>query len=578
MNGLVYRLWFRQVLVLPILAVLIASIGFVAGVSCAEWMWWGAVAGAACVGVNRDRRAWLIASGCFAVTLLALWALTHAGVTRTWVDAQQYHLPAVRALVAGWNPVTTATPESLAAFLDLGEGDSRFWMMLAMPKSVWALNAVASFFTHNAFNLFFPAYFLVLVPVMCVVARAFAPLGRVAAVCAICLVLAIVPAYNVNVDTVVALAGIGLLVSMWRALRGESPDWLALFAFSFWMSSAKQTAALHCFLIWLLFLGCWLRTRRDFGRVLALGAVLLVAWAITSVSPLYTSWKNYGHPLYPCYTADSERYPEIDLVADFKVQNEDAARMGRIGRYFNAMVSADVTRWVYAKLTGKPDFRPQAQFFSYNNSDENPTTPTEPVVKLAYWGMIVLVLVFGRKPERLILLLTLVVSLAVPKLMFGYLRYTPWLFWGWLLALHAVQTRFAEGRMISRCVAPAFLVLWAVPFFSVVLNAAILIDLRWATKQVLDETGKLPTVAQVASTGTTAGAGVLAARAYGCEKIVRDSGNSGVPFFTYEFNVLELPEASYYQTLQAKRDRRERLVGYVWLLVKSVGNFFRLIV
>ena len=132
--------------------------------------------------------------------------------------------------------------------------------------------------------------------------------------------------------------------------------------------------------------------------------------------------------------------------------------------------------------------------------------------------------------------------------------------------------------MISRCVAPTFLVLWAVPVFSVVLNAAILVDLRWATKQVLDEAGKLPTFAQVASTGTTVGAGVLAARAYGCEKIVPGSGNSGVPFFTYEFNVCEQPKTSYYQALQAKRDRCERLVGYMWLLVKSLGNFFRLIV
>lgn len=564
----------RQLLVFSAAVTVIASTVFLFGGCCAVWQWYAAGLVALWIGsFGSERRVALRSSGCFILALGILWVLSHTMITRTWIDASAYHLPATRLLVEGWNPVLDSTPEKIAAFGGLQIEDARFLMIMAMPKVAWVFNAVAAAFTGEVLNLFYPLFFVLALALGIHIWLVFREYGSWVGVLAVAFALSLLPPFNMPVDVAVAVGGIGLLVSMWRVLKGDRPDWIALFCFSFWLSASKQTGALQCGVMWLVFAALTIRSWVRFRQYVLLGAVLAVAWIGVLVAPFYTTWRNYGHPLYPCYTVDKEKYPVQDVVADFKVQNDDAASMGYVGRFANAYVSSDLTRLYYRIMTGRKDFCPQAQFFGYGNDVPHPVTPTSTLYKAAFCALLVLTMTFGRRPERWAYLIGLAAMFTIPKLMVGYGRYVPWLFWSGLLALaiafeqHARFVRLSVLVVMS-CSAIALLA-------PAVLNFSILVDQRYTAEKALEH--KMIHSAVALSPKTLSAVGVLAVRAYGLQSFECKSKNLGNHFYTEEFCINADAPKSYCRRIQENPNRARRLLGYPMLMLRSIPEFFSLL-
>lgn len=564
----------RQLLIFSAAVAVIASTAFLFGGCCAVWQWYAAGLVALWIGsFGSERRVTLRSSGCFILVLGILWGLSHTMITRTWIDASAYHLPATRLLVERWNPVLDSTPEKITAFGGLQIEDARFLMIMAMPKVAWVFNAVAAAFTCEVLNLFYPLFFVLALALGIHIWLAFREYGSWVGVLAVAFALSLLPPFNMPVDVAVAVGGIGLLVSMWLVLKGERPDWIAFFCFSFWLSASKQTGALQCGVMWLVFAALTIRSWVRFRQYALLGVVLAVAWISVSVAPFYTTWRNYGHPLYPCYTVDEAKYPVQDVVSDFKVQNDDAASMGYLGRFANAYVSSGLTRLYYRIKTGQRDFCPQAQFFGYGNADPHPTTPTSTMYKVAFCSLLVLIMAFGRRPDRWAYMIGLAALFTVPKLMVGYGRYVPWLFWLGLLAIAISsehRVRFVRRSVIAVVACSAITLL-----APSVLNFSILVDQRYTAEKALAQ--KVIRSPTALSQTTFSAVGALSARAYGLQGFEREAKASSVHFYTEEFCVDATAPKSYYQRIQENPSRTRRLLGYPLLMLRSIPEFFILL-
>ena len=573
MNG-IFKCLERQLLIFSVAIAVIASTAFLFGGCCAVWQWYAAGLVALWIGsFGSERRVALRSSGCFILALGVMWGLSHTMITRTWIDASAYHLPATRLLVEGWNPVLDSTPEKIAAFGGLQIEDARFLMVMAMPKVAWVFNAVAAAFTGEVLNLFYPLFFVLALALGIHVWLVFRECGSWVGVLAVAFALSLLPPFNMPVDVAVTVGGIGLLVLMWRVLKGDRPDWIALFCFSFWLSASKQTGALQCGVMWVVFAALTIRSWARFRQYALLGVVLAVAWIIVSVAPFYTTWRNYGHPLYPCYTVDEAKYPVQDVVSDFKIQNDDAASMGYLGRFANAYISSGLTRVYYGIKTGRKDFCPQAQFFTYGNDVPHPVTPTSTLYKAAFCALLVLVLILGRRPERWAYVIGLAAMFTVPKLMVGYGRYVPWLFWSGLLAVAIASEQ--RARFVRLSVFAAMVCSTIALLGPSVLNFSILVDQRYAAEKALAQ--KMIRSATAVSQTTLSAVGALAARAYGLQGFERESKSSAVHFYTEEFCVDATVPKSYYRRIQENPNRASRLLGYPMLMLRSIPEFFSLL-
>ena len=47
----------------------------------------------------------------------------------------------------------------------------------------------------------------------------------------------------------------------------------------------------------------------------ALGGALAALFLVVCANPYLTSWRHYGHPLYPVYSVDEARFPSHDLTS-----------------------------------------------------------------------------------------------------------------------------------------------------------------------------------------------------------------------------------------------------------------------
>lgn len=117
-------------LVFPVLVIEIVAATFLfPGGRCGAWQWWLAVAGTVAWAYGRagNRRSGIAAAGGFLAVLGLLWLLSNATVVEARYDMLRCHVPAVRLLIGGWNPVWGGTPEGIQAekltadFLDRNE-------------------------------------------------------------------------------------------------------------------------------------------------------------------------------------------------------------------------------------------------------------------------------------------------------------------------------------------------------------------------------------------------------------------------------------------------------------------------
>ena len=357
----------RPVLFFPVAVVLLVAATFLfPGGRCGLWQWWAAVAATSAFCVLRAaswRRG--VASACLFLAFVAVvWLLSNIGSVPGdggVFDAIGYHQPAIRLMVEGWNPVWEGTAEGVRGATGVDPGLTRFPTLLCMPRGVWYFLAPAYLFTGAHLNILYPLSPFLLMSFAFAVWRAMPSASRAVRAFVVMSVLGAIPHSGMIVDHVVALAGVGLLMTMYDSLANRRLDLPRLAVFTFWMAVAKQTSLLHAAVFWAVFLAACvvLRCGAAAARALRAGVLAAVLAAPVLVSPYVTSWVNFSHPLYPRYTCDPVRFPAKDAPGqDLRDRNADADAMGYVGSWANAFVAPPLVRAFYRLKTGKADFMP----------------------------------------------------------------------------------------------------------------------------------------------------------------------------------------------------------------------------
>ncbi len=440
----------RQVLVFPLLVVVLACASFLFGGRCATWQWWTAVTAvvaAPFVRKNR-RRAAVGAAGLFAVVLFALKFVVPLFVWDSMErpDLPTCHLPMIQLLIEGWNPVSDPTAEGITASLGLD-----LWGMAPLHvafsmKTLAVFSAVAFAFVGDPHALTFPLLVFLWLGVLLAAVRMFRGFARWALVAALVFVLPMV-AWRMPVDLAMAFASCGLLLTMLDALRRKECDWIALAVWGAWMTTLKLNGALGLAIFAAAFAVAKIRKERGerkrwAARFAAWIAVVAVVAGIVSWNPLGTSWRTFGHPLYPYQTVDAERFPVQNLAWDLQNGNDDFRSMGRVARLAHAYLSPQATVALYRTFLRRPDFEPECEWWKLEVFPDG-------YVRAVLWLMFGLLLFLpAGRPFGIGGLLLLAF---VPDAMVGYTRYQPWLSALGCLAV-ALAAERAEARIDARLV------------------------------------------------------------------------------------------------------------------------------
>ena len=439
----------RQVLVFTLLVVVLACASFLFGGRCAAWQWWTAVAAVVTAPfVRKDRRrAALGAAGLFALLLFALRCLIPPLV---WDDTEcadmaAYHLPMVQLLIEGWNPVADPTAEGITKSLGLDLWGMAPLHVAFLPKTMAVFSAVAYTFVGDPYALTFPLPVFLWLGVFLSGILLFRGFPRWTFVASSVFLLPLV-VLRMPADLCVAFSSGGLLFAMLDTLRRKKCDWLALGIWAAWMMNLKLNGVLGAFVFCSLFVATTIWKNRNewkkwIVRFAVFGGVLILLWGLISWNPLGTSWRTYGHPLYPFKTIDAERFPVKDLTWDLQGGNDDYFEMGRLGRFVHVYLSPRTAIAWYNWKLGRNDFEPWGVWWPWK---EYPTGR----VRIAILSLFCLLFLF---PEgRLFGIGGLLLLVLVPEDMIGFTRYQPWLSALGCMAMVLAGERFAGTRIGNR--------------------------------------------------------------------------------------------------------------------------------
>ena len=431
----VLRILERMLLAFPISVVLLASSSFFFGGVCSLWQWCLAIA--LTLTLPWASRSAKPDGICATVLFLLLYIGLHLvmAMTLDWPsgDHLNYHLPVIRFLCEGWNPVFDA---------DLSQITGKFGLMKVDPgmgylhvaftaRTIAIFNAVAYKALRNPLSLTYPLVYFLSVSL---IVRSFISfngkrLAPIAAFFLLCVCHFI--DFGRHVDGSAMLASAGLLLVIFRNLRKGDIDVIPMIAYTFWMACLKIPCAVAAVVFWTVFLVvCIWRSKCDARRsvlvkFVAMGICVVAMFSIASFNPYGTSWRDYGHPLYPFKTVDAEKFPVHDITGDFKIGNDDYKKMGWCGLWMNAFVSPKLVQKYYCRKFGQTEFKPHSwPWGDCQDPYEGVDTPVGNGRRATIWVAIaVLLLVPCARPLALMLFLSLFV---LPKQHIGYLRYMPW--------------------------------------------------------------------------------------------------------------------------------------------------------
>ena len=485
----------RLFLVFPIAVVVLASASFVFGGCCAAWQWWLAIVLAVASGFwRRTAREGVCTGLIFLLWMAIAWVGCGLAVAPNWFDESVYHIPAVRMLADGWNPLFVSTPEELLSLTGFAQTDFRVDHVLFMPKIVWVFSAVAYFFTNDLLNPLVPILWFLVPPVMMRIWRSMEGSSLVWKALAVPLVYCLLFNSAYVIDVVVQLAAIGLLLSFEEVLSGRRIDVLSLVAYSFWMMGAKPPGLLHGGLFWAIFLAFAFFRKVSWRPLAQVAAAVSILLALACATPYLTSIRHYGHPFYPRYTLDEKRFPVRNITEDFLTgQNEDAASMGFAGRYFYSFVSPSLARTWYRWWLDKPGFQPYSENNRHYPNDGDGTEPIRFGMRVAFWASVALLLLVGRKSFRPIAVMVVLGTAAMPLPLLGYTRYIPW----WLLPLlfAYIDLTCGGGRWRRTLACLVLLGTFAIPPYTLPKKVGYtlkLVDERQRLLEILD--GTLPPI------------------------------------------------------------------------------------
>ena len=501
----VLRLFERSVLIFPVAVTTLVGVALLGGGDISPWQWWLPVCGVLLLTLLTRRETLsrrVYACALFLLLLGFIWVYSGLFVSTRYYDYRAYHLPAIRLLIEGWNPVMVNTREALAQVMNVNLREMNSWHVLFMARGTWFFNAAAYTFTHDPFGLIFPLFPFLFIGASGQLWRLLRPSSAwIKALCIIFLFI-LAPSVMFLADCVVGLAGIALLCTMTRRLHREPGILLPLFCMSFWMIVSKQTGILSCFVFWVCFsVALLFREKWTAVPYLAkMAGALLVAFCIVCASPYLTSWKHYGHPLYPAYTVDEARFPAKDITWDFRVCNDDAKAMGHVGSFFYTYISPAIGRAYYNWKLGKSDFAPNRKPWWQHAGTANPTVPITATMRWQFLIAFALVAILGGRRLLFIWCATALALFCFPTAYLGYLRYTPWLAGVQVLALYCLGCalwKFAHAKQRWRALGAGVLLvgvsaLFARGAFSAVLNEALILDERQRMNAYLDSLSEPP--------------------------------------------------------------------------------------
>lgn len=434
----------------PPMVVLCASVTFVFGGHCSAWQWYLPLACVATWGQWRSSPARsAVASSLFLLWVVVVWVLCGISVAPGWFDEGCYHVPMVRMLANGWNPLQARSPEDIAALAGLSMDECRFWHVAYMSRMVMVFNAVAYFFTRDVFHPMLPALLFVFPAAAMKLWRAMGLRSWWWKVAACGMLVVIAPGSMFVVDAVVALAAVSLLISFDEALHGKNPDWKVLVVASFWLMGAKGTGLVHGGIFWVVYFAFAWRDKALFRRSWLCAAVIAGLLSICCASPYITSLIDHGHPFYPAYTFDEKNHPVHDITSDFlSDRNADAKTMGYLEYAVNAYVSPSLARACGRLKTGRKEFRPWSALWQHYPSDTDGAAPTRRSSRLLFCLSVAVLLVLRR--HRAVVLMVAAGMLALPGPMLGYVRYIPWWQAPTVFAVIALtEPRLASSRAIG---------------------------------------------------------------------------------------------------------------------------------
>lgn len=426
-TGTALGMFERQVLVFPLLVVVLACASFLFGGTCAAWQWWTAVAAVTLVPfARRDQwRSALGAAGLFALLLFALRCLIPPLIwdATECPDMRTCHLPMIQLLIEGWNPVSDPLAERITSSLGLD-----LWGMAPLHvafsmKALAIFSAVAFKHIGDPYALTFPLLVFLWLGVFLSGIRTFCGFARWALVAAFVFVLPMV-AWRLPVDLALAFASCGLLFAMQDALRGKRCNWIALTVWAAWMMTLKLNGimGLAVFATAFAVAKTWKKPRdvrkRFASRFAAWIAIVILVAGLVSWNPFATSWQNFGHPLYPYQTVDSNRFPVQDLAWDLQLGNQDWQTIGRAGLMCRSYLSPRLTDSFYRWKLHRSDFRPFCGWWSWKEA-------TNGISRVGLWLTFGILLAIPA--GRVWGVAGLFLLLLVPKNMIGFTRYQPWL-------------------------------------------------------------------------------------------------------------------------------------------------------
>ena len=333
--------------------VFLGSLGFYFGITCSAAPFWLMFAVCSLLACTRSWKTLFFYWGTIGgMVLLTMFTWSYTGT-----DAMNYHFPMQHLIRDGWNPLFDSTIEKFKAVAELGR--CSLYHTLFLPKFTSVLGA----YVGAAFGLWVADSFLgyVLIALLFYVSVQFARMfwGRSSVVDRIVFATAITFSTKITsfcagqVDYTVYAAMVLSFFSLWMyAEKRLLHDGLVFFLGALVCSLAKSTG-LVCSGI-LLFGGLCVAWRKAFYRWSLVS--FCVCFIVVGSIPYFTSWIQYGGPLFPAMTFNPA-VQTVDITADF-TGNEDALRMGYLARIVYAWVSPWLAVKSCAWWYGDPDFSP----------------------------------------------------------------------------------------------------------------------------------------------------------------------------------------------------------------------------
>lgn len=424
----------------PLLVVLLASIAFLCGDVCAPWQWWTSLAVVLALPYFLTAAKPARLANLFFISALA-WIFCEAHLISDPASAPDMaicHLPAVRMLIEGWNPAYDPDASAILAQLGLDKWDMRYLHVVFMKNSAWVFSAVSYFFFGSPFSQISTPGFFLEISMLLAAGRFFRAAGwrrswawTLFFYASLKLAMTQSNALGAAPLDQALMCAIGtMLFTLARCVISGKMDAIVLFASTLMTATIKPVGVQAAVVAWALW-GCVAiyRKRRATVRGVLRAAGWLAGFAALFLAmqyhPYVTSTMRYGHPLYPAKTAVPEKFPAMDLTADFKCVNDDYKQMGVAAKWLNAYASPDLVQWYFNRKSNRRDFHPVVWCWEHTSEKDYPA-PLLPGFRIAMWAALAVLAVF--RPTRFLAVFCLAALTALPPSLYGYNRYLPYLF------------------------------------------------------------------------------------------------------------------------------------------------------